>query len=155
VNAAKNLFPADLSYANTFQAKFEAQQILSTVVVGPTMNETESNNTTATANTVTTTGTVVSGNMLGSTDSDYFKVTLPAGKTLTAKMTPNATSDYDLEMYSSTGAKLSSSVNGTGAVDTVTKANTGSAAIVLYVRVFYYGGGTGATNGKYSLTTTW
>ena len=28
VNAAKNLFPADLSYANTFQAKFEAQKIL-------------------------------------------------------------------------------------------------------------------------------
>jgi hypothetical protein len=155
VNAAKNLFPADLTYANTFQAKFEAQKILGTIVVGPTMNETESNNTTATANTVTTAGTVVSANMLSSTDSDYFKVTLPAGKTLTAKMTPNATSDYDLEMYSATGTKLSSSLNGTGAADTVTRANTGSTAIVLYVRVFYYGGGTGATSGKYSLTTTW
>ena len=155
VNAAKTLFPADLTYANTFQAKFEAQKILSTVIVGPTMNETESNNTIATANTVTTANTTVSANMLSSTDSDYFKVTLPAGKTLSAKMTPNATSDYDVELYSSTGTKLSSSVNGTGAVDTVTKANTTTSAMVLYVRVFYYGGGTGATSGKYSLVTAW
>ncbi|WP_426212045.1 M36 family metallopeptidase [Massilia sp. TWP1-3-3] len=155
VNAAKNLFPADLSYANTFQAKFEAQKILGTVVVGPAMNETESNNTTATANTVTTAGTVVSGNMAASTDSDYFKVTLPAGKTLTAKMQPNATSDYDLELYSSAGVKLSSSTAGTGALDTVSKANTGTTAMVLYARVFYYVGGTGATSGKYTLTTSW
>ncbi len=155
VNAAKTLFPADLTYANTFQAKFEAQKILSTVIVGPTMNETESNNTIATANPVTTANTTVSANMLSSTDSDYFQVTLPAGKTLTAKMTPNATSDYDVELYSSTGTKLSSSVNGTGAVDTVTKANTTGSAMVLYVRVFYYAGGTGATSGKYTLLTGW
>lgn len=155
VNAAKNLYPADLSYANTFQAKFEAQKILGTIVVGPTMNETESNNTIATANTVTTANTTVSATMLGSTDSDYFKVSLPAGKTLTAKMTPNATSDYDVELYSATGTKLSSSVAGTGAVDTVTKANTTASAMVLYVRVYYYSGGTGATNGKYSLVTGW
>ncbi|MFL6660176.1 MAG: M36 family metallopeptidase [Massilia sp.] len=155
VNAAKTLFPSDLTYANTFQAKFEAQKILSTVVVGPTMNETESNNTIATANTVTTANTTVSANMLSSSDSDYFKITLPAGKTLSAKMTPNSTSDYDVELYSSTGSKLSSSVNGTGAVDTVTKANTTTSPMVLYVRVFYYAGGTGATSGKYTLLTGW
>ncbi|MES2318843.1 MAG: M4 family metallopeptidase [Pseudomonadota bacterium] len=156
VNAAKNLFPADLTYANTFQAKFEAQKILSgTIIVGPTMNETEANNTLATANTVTTANTVVSANMLTNTDIDYFKVSLPAGKTLTAKMTPNSTSDYDIEMQSSTGAKLSSSVNGTGAVDTVTKANTTGSVMVLYVKVYRYSGGIGATSGKYTLTTSW
>ncbi len=155
VNAAKTLFPADLTYANTFKAKFEAQKILTGTVTGTTMNETEANNTTATANVVATANTTVSGAMGTSTDSDYFKVTLPAGKTLSAKMTPNATSDYDLELYSSAGAKIGSSVAGTGSVDTVSKANTGTTAMVLYVRVFYYGGGTGATNGKYSLVTAW
>lgn len=155
VNAAKTLFPADLTYANTFQAKFEAQKILGTVIVGPTMNETESNNTIATANSVATANTSVSATMSASSDVDYFKVTLPAGKTLTAIMTPNATSDYDLELYSSTGTKLSSSINGTGAVDTVSKANTGSTSMVLYAKVFYYSGGTGATNGKYTLVTSW
>ena len=156
VNAAKNLFPADLAYANTFQAKFEAQKILGgVVVVGPTMTETEANNTIATANTVATANTTVSAAMGTSTDVDYFKVSLPAGKTLSARMTPNATSDYDLELYSSTGAKLASSVAGTGAVDTVTRTNTGTTALLLYVKVYYYGGGTGATSGKYSLVTGW
>jgi hypothetical protein len=155
VNAAKTLFPSDLTYANTFQAKFEAQKILSTIIVGPAMNETESNNTIATANTVSTAGTTVSANMGSSSDADYFMVSLPAGKTLSAKMTPNSTSDYDVELYSSTGTKLSQSINGTGAVDTVTKANTTTSAMVLYVKVFYYGGGTGATSGKYSLVTSW
>ncbi|MES2018179.1 MAG: M4 family metallopeptidase [Pseudomonadota bacterium] len=155
VNAAKTLFPADLTYANTFQAKFEAQKILATVIVGPTMNETETNNAIATANSVTAANTTVSANMGSSSDADYFRVDLPAGKTLSAKMTPNATSDYDVELYSSTGTKLSSSVNGTGAVDTVTKANTTGSAMTLYVKVFYYGGGTGATSGKYTLVTNW
>ena len=155
VSAAKNLFPADLSYANTFQAKFEAQKILGAIIVGPTMNETESNNTTATANLVTTANTTVSANMAASSDVDYFKVSLPAGKTLTAKMTPNASSDYDLELYNSAGTKLGSSVAGTGSVDTVSKANTTASAMDLYVKVFYYGGGTGATSGKYTLVTGW
>jgi hypothetical protein len=156
VNAAKTLFPADLAYANTFQAKFEAQKILTgTIVVGPTISETEANNTIATANTVTTSGTTVNANIGTTTDVDFFKVTLPAGKTLTAKMTPNATSDYDLELQNSSGTKLTSSVAGTGAVDTVTRANTGTTAMTLYVKVYRYGGGTGATAGTYKLVTSW
>lgn len=155
VNAAKTLFPADPAYASTFQAKFEAQKILGSVVVGPTLSEAESNNTLATANTVTTAGTTVNANMGASTDVDFFKITLPAGKTLTAKMTPNATSDYDLELQSSTGARLASSVNGTGSADTVTRVNSGTTAQTLYVKVYYYGGGTGATSGKYTLVTSW
>lgn len=156
VNAAKTLFPSDLSYANTFQAKFEAQNILGAVTPGgPTISETESNNTTATANVITTANTTVNGTMSASTDVDYYKVTLPAGKTLKVTMTPNATSDYDLELYSSTGSKLSSSTAGTGAVDTVTRANAGTTDVVLYAKVIYYGGGTGATSGKYSLVAGW
>ena len=156
VNAAKTLFPADLAYANTFQAKFEAQKILGgVIIVGPTMNETEANNTIATANNVTTANTTVNATMSASTVMDFFKVSLPAGKTLSAKMTPNASSDYDLELYNSAGTRLASSTAGTGAVDTVSRANNGSTAMVLYVKVFYYGGGTGATSGKYSLVTGW
>lgn len=156
VNAAKNLFPADLTYANTFQAKFEAQNILTAALPpGPTISETESNNTLSTANVVTTANTTVNGAMSASSDVDYFKVTLPAGKTLTVNMTPNATSDYDLELYSSSGTKLASSVKGTGLMDTVTRANTGSTSVVLYAKVIYYSGGTGATSGKYTLVAKW
>lgn len=156
VNAAKTLYPGDLSYANTFQAKFEAQNILSAVVPpGPTINETESNNTIASANPVTQSGTTVNGNMGSSSDADYIAITVPAGKTLTAVMTPNATSDYDLKLYNSAGTQLASSVNGTGQADTVTRANTGSTAVTWYAKVYYYAGGTGATNGTYTLKASW
>lgn len=155
VNAAHNLFPTDPTYENTFTAKFQAQGILGTVASGPTISETESNNTTATANVISTANTTVNATMSASSDVDYFKVSLPAGKTLTATMTPNASSDYDLYLYNSSGTQLSSSIKGTGAADVVTRSNTGTAAVVLYVKVIYYGGGTGSTNGKYTLVTGW
>ncbi|HEY0065612.1 MAG TPA: hypothetical protein VGC21_26080 [Telluria sp.] len=154
VNAAKALYPGDLAYANTFQAKFEAQKILSNVVVGPTINETESNNTLATANSVATAGTTVNATMSATGDIDFFKVVLPAGKTLTAVMTPNGTSDYDLQLQSSTGSSLATSIKGTGQADTVSR-TAGAVAETLYVRVYYYSGGTGATNGKYTLKASW
>jgi serine protease len=122
---------------------------------GTTISETESNNTISTANAVSTTGTTVNGTMSSTTDTDYFVVQLPAGKTLTAAMTPNSTSDYDVYIYNSAGTLLSYSENGTGAVDTATSANTGSTTSARYVRVVYYSGGTGSTSGKYTLKLTW
>lgn len=156
VNAATSLFPTDASYANTFKAKFEAQNILTgSTPSGTSMNETESNNTIASANNIATANTLVNGTMSAKTDVDYFKVSIPAGKTLTLTLKPNATSDYDLELYSSTGTKISSSTNGTGATDTITNANTGTSAKVVYAKVIYYAGGTGSTSGKYTLQAAW
>ena len=155
VNAAKALFPSDLSYANTFQAKFEAQNILTATCTPVNLGETESNNTIGTANPISQSCTTASGNMGSSTDSDYFAITVPAGKTLTATMTPNASSDYDLKLYNSAGTQLAQSVNGTGQADTVTRANTGSTAVTWYARVYYYSGGTGATSGTYTLKASW
>lgn len=159
VNAANALFPTDPSYASTFTSKFQAQNILSGGTpppTGPTINETESNNTVVTSNAVGTTNTTVNGTFSASTDVDFFSVSVPAGKTLTATLTPNSTSDYDLYLYDSNGTtQLASSVKGTGAVDTVSNANTGTAAKTRYVKVIYYSGGTGATNGKYTLNLKW
>ncbi|WNG54704.1 hypothetical protein F0U59_07875 [Archangium gephyra] len=155
VNAAHNLFPNDVAYENTFKAKFQAQNIISSLPTGPAINETESNNTQATANAISTTNTTVNAAIASSSDVDFFKVTLPAGKTLTATMTPNSTSDYDLELYNSAGTRLSSSVAGTGAVDVVSRGNTGTTSVDFFVKVIYYSGGTGATNGKYSLVAAW
>jgi serine protease len=121
----------------------------------PTIAETESNNTLASANLISTTGTTVNGVMGSSTDTDYFRVDLPAGKTLSATMTPNSTSDYDLYIYNSSGTLLSRSENGTGAVDSASSANTGTTTASRYVRVVYYSGGTGSTSGKYTLKMSW
>jgi serine protease len=122
---------------------------------GTTISETESNNTLGTANSVTTSGTTVNATMGSSTDTDYFVVQLPAGKTLGATMTPNASSDYDLYIYNSSGTLLARSENGTGEVDSASSSNTGSTTAARYVRVVYYAGGTGSTSGKYTLKLTW
>jgi serine protease len=122
---------------------------------GTTQSEVESNNTTATANVVATTGTTVNGNMGTTTDTDYFKVTLPAGKTLASTLTPNASSDYDLYIYNSAGTQVTSSTNGTGAIDSASVINNGTTSTTVYVRVVYYSGGTGATSGTYTLKLTW
>lgn len=127
-----------------------------TTPTGPTIAESESNNTIATADVVSTANTTVTGNMGSSTDSDYFVVQLPAGKTLTATMTPgSSTADYDVYIYNSSGTQLALSENGAGATDTASVANTTTATAARYVRVKYYSGGTGATNGKYTLKLGW
>jgi serine protease len=122
---------------------------------GPTISETESNNTIGTANAVSTTGTTVNGTMASTTDTDYFVVQVPAGKTLSATMTPNASSDYDLYIYNSAGTQLAASENGAGSADSASSANTGTATVARYVRVVYYSGGTGSTSGKYTLKLSW
>jgi serine protease len=124
------------------------------IVVPPGTNETESNNTTATANPVTVSGTVMNGNMGSTTDTDYFVVQLAPGKTLGAVLTPGAGKDYDLFVYNSAGTQIGKSENGTGAVDSVSVTNTGTSTFARYIRVVYYSGGTGATNGTYTLKLT-
>ena len=73
-----------------------------------------------------------------------------------ATMTPGVSApDHDLYLYNSTGATLSSSENGSGAVESVLVRNTGASSATYYVGVRYYSGATGATNGKYTLQLIW
>lgn len=121
----------------------------------PGTAETEPNNSTSASQLVSAANTTVNGTMASSTDTDYYRLTLPAGKTLTATLTPNASSDYDLYVYNSNGTLIGSSERGTGQVDSVAVTNTGTSAFTRYVRVVFYNGGTGATNGKYTLNVKW
>lgn len=113
---------------------------------GTTINEVESNNTRATAQVIAANPVTVNGS-LSSSDTDYFRVTLGAGKTLTAKLTPPATADYDLYIYNAAGAVIASSIKGTGAIDTATYKNTGASAMTVYARAYYYSG----TAGNYTM----
>jgi serine protease len=114
-----------------------------------TVNETESNNTTGTANTISAPATV-NGSLSSTTDTDYFRVDLPAGKTLTASLN-GGTKDYDLYLYNSAGTQIASSTKGAGQIDSATTANTGATSSVRFVRVRYYRGGTGT----YTLNLSW
>jgi serine protease len=157
LKSSARAFPAACSGcgAGIVDASAAVDAAVGTGGTGTTISETESNNTIGTANAVSTTGTTVNGTMSSTTDSDYFVVQLPAGKTLTSTMTPNSTSDYDLYIYNSAGTQVTSSTNGTGAVDSTSVVNNGTTTVAAYVRVVYYSGGTGSTSGKYTLKLSW
>jgi serine protease len=158
LKSSARAFPATCSGCGTgiVDATAAVNAALGTATpVGPTITEVESNNTLGTASMISTSGTTVNGTMATSTDTDYFRVDLPAGKTLSSVLTPNSTSDYDLLVYNSAGTLLGKSENGTGSADSYSTANTGTTTSTRYVRVVYYSGGTGATSGKYTLKMTW
>jgi serine protease len=117
--------------------------------------ESEANNTIATADPVAPVNASVTGNLGTTTDTDYFRVDLPAGKTLKASLSAVlATANYDLQLYNSAGKQLSASVNRAGVADTATFANTSTSTAVLYLRVLFTSGGTGTSNGRYALSVT-
>jgi serine protease len=120
-----------------------------------TIAEVEPNDSRTASQLISVDNTTVNGTIGTTSDNDYYRLTLAAGGTLVATLTPNPTSDYDLYVYNSNGTLIGSSELGTGAVDTVTVTNTGSSAFVRYVRVVRFSGGTGATNGKYTVNMNW
>ena len=116
----------------------------------PTVNETESNGTIATANTVSAPANVA-GTIGSTSDTDYFKVTLPAGKTLSATLTmASSSNDFDLYVKNSAGTTLAKSEKAAGQVDSTSYANGGSTAVTLYVQVLRYSG-----TGAYTLKLQW
>lgn len=120
-----------------------------------TVAEVEPNNSRSASQVIATDNTTVAGTIGSTSDNDYFRVSLPAGATLVSTLVPNASSDYDLYVYNSNGTLIGRSENGTGATDVVSVTNTGSSAITRYIRVTRWSGGTGATNGKYTLNLNW
>jgi serine protease len=120
-----------------------------------TIAEVEPNNSRTAAQLISTDNTTVNATIGSTSDNDYYRLTLPAGATLVATLTPNASSDYDLFVYNSNGTLIGSSELGTGAVDRVSVTNTGTSAFVRYVRVIRWSGGTGATNGRYTVNMNW
>ncbi len=116
-----------------------------------TVAEAEPNDSLATAQVLGGPASI-NGTLMSATDTDYFRVTIGAGKSVVVSMAPNATSDYDLWAYNSAGTRVSSSTQGTGKVDTITLSNTATTSVVASVRVVFFSGGSGATAGKYTLT---
>jgi serine protease len=108
-----------------------------------TLAEVESNNTLSTAQVISANPVSINGRIAATSDTDYYRVTLGAGKTLAARLTPPSTADYDLYIYNSAGSQIASGTLGTGAVDNASVRNSGAAAVTVYVRVRYYSGGAG------------
>ena len=114
------------------------------------VSEIEPNNTLASANWPQS-ALIVNGSISAS-DSDFFRVDVPAGKSLAATLTASsATADYNLYFYNPAGNIIARSEKGAGQADSISYANGGSATVTLYVRVYYYSGGSGA----YTLKLQW
>jgi len=150
-------FPATCSQcgAGIVNASAAVDAAIGGTTGGGNVNETEPNNSRTASQLVSTDNSTVNGTIATSTDTDYYRVSLPAGATLVSTLTPNSSSDYDLYVYNSNGTLIGSSERASGLVDTVSVTNTGSGAITRYIRVVYYSGGTGATSGKYTLNLNW
>jgi len=103
-----------------------------------TYNEVESNGSTRTANVVADTVTKIVGFIGTSTDQDYFKINVAAGRTLTVNMTGPA-KDYDLYLVSSSGTTVKTSAN-VGSTESVTYKNSGTTIATYYIKVVSFGG---------------
>jgi carboxypeptidase T len=88
-------------------------------------------------------------------DRDVYTVTVPAGKTLTAVMTPNAALNANLQIYSSSGSLLvDATAGGIGQPETGSVTNVSAAPAIYKIRIWWFAGGNGPINGTYTLDLT-
>ena len=116
------------------------------------VTESEPNNTHASAQSITASAARIQGIVNPTKDLDIYKVTLPVGATLLARLIPQQDANIDLEVRNLAGTLLTSGGNlGVGRVDSVSYANKGKAPVDVYVRATWKSGGTGSVNGAYTL----
>ena len=69
--------------------------------------------------------------------NDYFRVSVPAGKTVTALLN-GLSVDYDLYLYDAAGNQVGSSENGGTSADQLSYSNGNASAVDVYVLVWRY-----------------
>lgn len=69
--------------------------------------------------------------------NDYFRLSVPAGKTVTALLN-GLSVDYDLYLYDAAGNQVGASENGGTSADQLTYSNGNSSAVDIYVLVWRY-----------------
>ncbi|WP_064736100.1 S8 family peptidase [Azohydromonas australica] len=111
-----------------------------------TLAEQEGNNTFTTAQRVPALPADVSGTIAVVGDKDHFRVQIPVGARLQAKLTTGAASDYSLKLFTRNGTLLASSMlNGLGVPEELTYTNTGNLSKFLVLQVRRADGKYGAT----------
>ena len=122
------------------------------------VNERESNNSRATAQIISVNGTTISGSVNKSDDIDYYKITIGAGKSLTAWLVPEYVVDASGMWLVLVDSDLNIIAEGDeqtiGSTQSVVMyyTNRTSSAITFYVVVTYYSGYTYEnTVGNYDL----
>lgn len=107
------------------------------------LNDAEPNNALGTAQAVASVPASISGTLATTTDTDYFKVTVGAGKTLTATLTAGAKSAFGLNAYGPTGALVMSVSGSAGVVRQLKLTNKSAQALAVKLRVLRSSGSVG------------
>jgi hypothetical protein len=100
----------------------------------------EPNNSRSAAQALSGPCTQVSGTFLNDASTqrnDYFRMSIPAGKTVTALLN-GLTVDYDLYLYNAAGTQIAASEASGTSADQVTWTNGGTSAADVYVLVWRY-----------------
>jgi hypothetical protein len=104
------------------------------------ISDVEPNNSTSAPQVISGSCNQISGTFLNDSSSqqnDFFRLSLPAGSTVTALLN-GLSVDYDLYLYNAAGAQVASSENGGSTADQSSWTNTGSTAVNVYVLVWRY-----------------
>ena len=104
------------------------------------ISDVEPNNSTGAPQSVSGACNQISGTFLNdatSQQNDYFRLSLPTGKTVTALLN-GLTVDYDLYIYNAAGTQVASSEAGGASSDQASWTNTSGSAVNVYVLVYRY-----------------
>ena len=104
------------------------------------ISDVEPNNTRNSPQVISGSCNQISGTFLNDSASqqdDYFRLSLPAGATVTALL-DGLTVDYDLYIYDAAGNQVASSEAGGASPDQASWTNGGASAVNVYVLVYRY-----------------
>ena len=104
------------------------------------ISDVEPNNSTGAPQAISGTCNQISGTFLNDATTqknDYFRLSLPAGRTVTALLN-GLTVDYDLYLYNAAGTEVASSEAGGTTADQASWTNTGASAVNVYILVWRY-----------------
>jgi hypothetical protein len=104
------------------------------------LSDVEPNNSTGAPQVISGACNQISGTFLNDAASqvnDYFRLSVPAGRTVTALLN-GLTADYDLEIYNAAGSRVAYSTNGGTTADQTSWTNMGGSAVNVYIRVYRY-----------------
>jgi serine protease len=115
--------------------------LLGSYQTGPACNsipDVEPNDSTSAPQAISGSCNQIAGTFVNETAAnDYFRLSLPAGKTVTALLN-GLTADYDLFLYNAAGTEVAKSINGGTTADQASWTNTSAAAVNVYIRVNRY-----------------
>ncbi len=124
-------------------AAYSGATLVGSYQTGSTCNslsDVEPNNSTTAPQAISGTCNQIAGTFLNdgtAQKNDYFRLSLPAGRTVTALLN-GLTVDYDLYIYDAAGIQVTSSEAGGTTADQASWTNTGTSAVNVYVLVWRY-----------------